>query len=245
MGTIKCLIVDDEAPARRVLETYLEKLDGAELAGMAKDAVEAYNLLQKEKVDLVFLDINMPEISGIALLGMLHSPPIVILTTAYAEYGVESYEYNVADYLLKPIRFERFLKAFDKAKLMLLQSTVTESNLSQNHFEFKAGREWIKIPVSEILYLQSLGNYLKIFTPGKTYLSLLPTKEAEMLLSKGPFIRLHKSVIVNLAFVSDYNADSVTVNNTVLAIGKTYRKYVDEKLKQWKNGAIQGQKSVP
>ena len=168
MKKIQCLIIDDEAPARRVIKEFLQRLDDTETAGEAKNAVEAYNLLQKNKIDVLLLDINMPEINGIGLLRMLQAPPVVILTTAYGEYGVESYEYNVADYLLKPIRFERFVKALDKArKIIAGQAVAVESKFTKEHFEFKIDRGYKTIPIQEILYLQSLGNYIKVITNTK------------------------------------------------------------------------------
>lgn len=233
MGKIKCLIVDDEAPARRIIEGFLERVDEAVLVASVKNAVEAFNVLQKDKVDVIYLDINMPEITGISLLKMLQSHPVVILTTAYSEYGVESYEYNVTDYLLKPIRFERFLKSFEKARNTIMnQSIATEGKFTQEYFEFKVDREMKKVAIKDILYLQSLGNYLKVFTARKIYLTPLTTKEAEEHLKDLNFLRLHKSIIVNTAFITAYTSETVTINETVLAIGKTYRKYVMKKLKE-------------
>lgn len=236
MAKIKCLIVDDEAPARRVIEGFLNKVEEAEIVGGAKNAIEAYNILQKTKVDIMFLDINMPEISGIGLLKMLQVPPVVIMTTAYSEYGAESYDYDVADYLLKPIRFERFLKAFDKArKIVLSQTLTTDSTFKDGNFEFKVDREYKSIPINSIWYLQSLGNYLKIFTSDKkSYLTLLTTKEAEDMLKKSQFIRVHKSFIVNANVIADYTSEKLIVDGKEIPVGKTYRKYFLEEMQLYK-----------
>jgi len=238
MYKINCLIVDDEAPARRVIENYLNKIDSAVITGSVQNAVEAYNLLQNNKIDIIFLDINMPEISGVALLNMLQVPPIVILTTAYSEFGVVSYDYNVVDYLLKPIRFDRFLKAYDRAINMLgNQKLITETRIINDNFEFIVDKENKCIPVNEIRYLQSFGNYIKIFTgQNKNYLTLLTTKEAEEKLGKFQFIRIHKSFIVNINEIVNYETDSITLsdNNDKLPIGKIYRKYFIEAIKNRK-----------
>lgn len=232
MAKIKCLIVDDEAPARRVIEGFLNKVEEAEVVGMAKNAIDAYNILQKSNVDVMFLDINMPEITGIGLLKMLQVPPVVVMTTAYSEYGAESYDYDVADYLLKPIRFERFLKAFDKSrKIVLNQTLTTDSVFKDGNFEFKVDREQMSLPICSILYLQSLGNYLKIFTKEKkSYLTLLTTKEAEEMLKKSQFIRVHKSFIVNASAITEYTTEKIFIDGRELPVGKTYRKYFLEEM---------------
>lgn len=231
MKKIKCLVVDDEAPARRIIEGFIEKTEEAELIGSVKNALEAKSIIDKKVIDVVFLDINMPEISGIELLKMIEVPPVVVLTTAYAEYGAESYEYEVTDYLLKPIRFERFNKAFLKVKQVLNnQSITTESKFTQEYFEFKADRELKRILLKDIFYIRSLGNYIKVVTKNKAYLTILTTNEAEGMLRGSDFIRIHKSIIVNIAAITSYTSDSVALNDTSLTIGKTFRKYTIEQL---------------
>lgn len=223
---IKCLVVDDEAPARRIIESFIEKSQDAELIGSAKNALEAKSIIDKKIIDVVFLDINMPEISGIDLLKMIEVPPVVVLTTAYAEYGAESYEYEVTDYLLKPIRFERFNRAVQRVKQIVSnQCITTESKFTQEYFEFKADRELKRVLLKDIFYIRSLGNYIKVVTKHKAYLTILTTNEAEGMLIGSDFIRIHKSIIVNISAISSYSFDSVTINDTSLSIGKTYRKY--------------------
>ncbi len=231
MTKIKCLIVDDEAPARRVIAGFIALIEDAELIGSVKNAWEAKTEIDVNNVDVVFLDIDMPEISGIELLKMIKMPPVVILTTAYAEYGAESYEYEVTDYLLKPIRFERFVKAFCKAKDVISKQALTDEGVfTKDYFEFKIDREIKKILLKEILYILSLGNYVKIVTTDKTYLSLITTKEIEEHLKGSNFLRLHKSIIVNTKAIEHFDNVSVTINKINLPIGKTFRKYVLDKL---------------
>jgi DNA-binding LytR/AlgR family response regulator len=225
----KCLIVDDEPPAIRIIENYLMKLENAEISGKASNAVEAFNLLQKQPVDILFLDINMPEISGLNLLKIIKDAPAIIITTAYSEYALESYDYNVTDYLLKPIRFERFIVAFEKAKKDRLLKRNGLSQEGPEHFEFKVSNGVKKVALKEIVYVQSLGNYIKVFTEDRSYITLLTTKEAETALPKTSFIRIHKSFIINIAKVSGYTSESVQVNSIKLPLGKTYKKYFMER----------------
>jgi DNA-binding LytR/AlgR family response regulator len=226
---LKCLIVDDEPPATRIIENYLSKLEDIEIVGKATNAVEAFNLLQKLPVDILFLDVNMPEISGLNLLKILKDPPSVILTTAYSEYALESYEYNVTDYLLKPIRFERFLVAFEKAKAerqYIKTSTLPEIPL---YFEFKINGGLKQIPLKEIKYVQSLGNYVKVITDERSFVTLISTKDAEMVLPKNIFVRIHKSYIINIEKVTSYSTAEVMIGKDKLPIGKTYKKYFTER----------------
>lgn len=224
----KCFIVDDEPPATRIIESYLSKLDSAELVGKASNALEALEFLQKNPVDILFLDINLPEVSGMNLLKILDHPPAVVLTTAYSEYAVESYDYNVVDYLLKPIRLERFIIAFEKAKRechRVMRPVVTEQ---PEHFEFRTNDGTKKIPFKEIRYLQSLGNYIKVFAGDRSYITLLSTKEAESALPRNVFVRIHKSFIVNINFVNSSSNETVSVGGMQLPIGKTYKRYFTE-----------------
>jgi len=222
---LRCLIVDDEPPAVRILQNYLCKLEGVSLVATAGNALEAYNILQKEKIDLIFLDINMPEISGLNLLKILKEPPAVILTTAYSEYALESYEYSVVDYLLKPIRFERFMAACEKARVARKQILSNVETTVPDFIEFRINGGLKKLPVNDILYFQSLGNYIKVFLLQRSYIILLTTKEAESTLPKGQFLRIHKSYIVNMSKVGEFSNEYVDVAGVKLPLGKTYKRY--------------------
>jgi two-component system, LytTR family, response regulator len=225
----KCLIVDDEPPAIRIIESYLLKLENMEIVAKASNAVEAFNYLQKQSVDILFLDINLPQISGINLLKILKNPPAVILTTAYSKYALESYEYNVTDYLLKPIRFERFIMAVEKAKTACHHVTPLSAVEGPEFFEFKTNDGLKKILFKEIKYLQSLGNYIRVFADGRSYVTLLSTKEAEVSLPKMHFVRIHKSYIININRVSSYSSNDVCIEDINLPIGKTYKKHFIER----------------
>ncbi|MEJ0055909.1 MAG: LytTR family DNA-binding domain-containing protein [Bacteroidota bacterium] len=173
----------------------------------------------------------MPEVSGIGLLKMLTVPPVVILTTAYSEYALESYEYNVADYLLKPVRFERFEKAIAKARaLRLSQVVVGENKFSGDSFEFRMDGKVHRVPFHDILFLQSLGNYVRLFTERKTYLILKTTRETEEQLPRSDFVRTHKSFIVNINKMRGYDQHFVMINDHKLPIGKIYkRNFLEQK----------------
>lgn len=226
MTRLNCIIVDDEPQARKLLESYVLKLPELKLAAQAKNAMEAFQLIQENPIDLVFLDINMPEVTGIGLLHMLRTPPLVIMTTAYSEYALQSYEFDVIDYLLKPIRFERFVKGVTKAiKAKEAEILAQDIKPFSDHLEFKADGALKKLKLDDILFIQSLGNYLKIVTPVKTYVTLKTTKEAEELLPKVKFIRIHKSFIINFEKISSTEKEEVMIGKHRLPVGKTYKKY--------------------
>lgn len=228
---LRCLIVDDEPPAIKIIENYLGKLKNVEIAGTARNVIEAMEILKHENVDVIFLDINMPEISGMSMLKIMRVLPVVILTTAYSDYALESYEYDVADYLLKPFRFERFVKAVEKARALVKPpQPLPEKTPVQDFVEFKVNGTNRKILLDDILYLQSLGNYIKIFTHNKRILSLQTTREMEESLPRKTFVRIHKSYIVNISKISDYSSEFVFISNAKLPIGKTYKKYFFEQM---------------
>jgi len=234
---LRCLIVDDEPPAIKVIESYLLKLESVEIIATANNSLEALSCLQKYKIDLVFLDINMPEISGIGLLKIIKDPPIIILTTAYSDYALESYDYNVTDYLLKPIRFERFIISVEKALAIKMKQKHEQDHLKNNdYFEFKSDGQIKRIKFNEIRYLQSLGNYIKIFVGQGWHVSLQTTREAENVLPKEKFVRIHKSYIVNSQKVTNFDGEFVYIEDIKLPLGKTYKKYFMEQ--KHKTGSI-------
>jgi len=225
---IRVLIVDDEPRAHAVLHNYIERMPELELAGDCYNAVEAYRFLKKEEVNLIFLDITMPEIDGFGFLRMLETPPPVIFTTAHSEFGVESYEYNAIDYLKKPIPFERFLKAVNKAVQMIENRTLISPQ--KKTIDLKIDGFVQQVQLDKILYIQSLGNYVKIFTDKKNHLVQITTKELEDLLPKNIFLRVHKSFIVNRSQINKVFDEEILLGETTLPIGKTFKKYVKETL---------------
>lgn len=226
---IKVVIVDDEPLARDILQTYLDKIEDAELVGTCNNALEAFALLNKQPVDLLLLDINMPEISGMDFLRTLKNPPLVIFTTAYHEYAVASYELNAVDYLLKPIPFERFLKAFYKAK-QLLQETGNVSihqhaTSAQDKLMFvRSEGKWMKIDLSKLWLVEGLKDYIRLWFDDVRLTVHSTMKNFEDQLKPYPnFIRVHKSHMVNLEFVAEIDNQCIKVKDQLITIGSTYK----------------------
>ena len=229
---MKCIIIDDEPFAIDLLKTYVEKTDSLELAGTFSNPIKAHSFLMKSNIDLIFLDINMPELTGIQLIKSLSHCPLIIFTTAYAEYGVESYEYNAVDYLLKPIRYDRFLKAVNKASEMILtfitgnrDSTGISGNpVSEERFiNIKSGSKVHRVGVSSLMYVEASGNYMMFHTGKEKILSLMTMKDAIDLLPKEQFVRIHKSFIISIAAIEIIERSQITVKGTKLPVGAIYR----------------------
>lgn len=231
----RCLIVDDEPAAHFVLVNYIERMGKLELAGQCYNVLEAINFLHQHQVDIIFLDINMPELSGFDLLKTLAHPPKIILTTAYSEFALDSYEYGAMDYLLKPIQFPRFLKSIDRfiASQPQEQGTIQRSSIPQDEsFMVKVDGSLVRIDPGELIYAQSLGNYVKLFTARQTYLASITTTELEQRLPSGRFMRIHKSHIIALDKVTRFSNAAVFIGTTELPVGITFRRELTERLKQ-------------
>jgi len=224
---IKIGIVDDEILARKVLEEYCSKIDNFELVLSTGNPLEFINFTRQNEVDLIFLDIEMPELSGMEILRSMTEPPKVILTTAYSEYALESYNYAVVDYLLKPIKFERFLKAVNKVSA----SKITQSKKSSGSEELQIKHDGmpVNISFSSILYIQSFGNYLKIFTDSIMYLISETLINITALLSEN-FQRTHKSYITNLDRVTKATRTHLLIENNKVPVSAMYKVIVLEKL---------------
>ena len=223
---IKCLIVDDEELALNVLEKYISNIPTLRLVGRSDNAIEAISFLHDHEVDLLFLDLNMPELSGIEMLKTLQNPPKIILTTAYSEYALESYEYGVVDYLLKPIKLERFIKAVNKVVELFSSSNVTDDNVEilPKPILIKEDQSTFVVPQADILYVEAYGNYLKIYTLDKTYVTRLTMQQIFSELSETMFSRIHKSYIVNKQKISRMTGNLVFINDVELPIGTTYKR---------------------
>ncbi|KUY17317.1 DNA-binding response regulator [Elizabethkingia miricola] len=228
---LKCLIIDDEEGAHLVLRHYIKDLKQLQLKESFYNPVEAMDYMYANPVDLIFLDINMPGMSGLQMLKALRNPPLVILTTAYKEYALESYEYRVVDYLVKPFDLARFMAAIENVFSRLPQSVepskTPESDLiPQDPFIIlKVDGNVVKISYNEIIYIQSWGNYVKVFTTNSYYLSPATTAETEQKLDKKLFMRIHKSYIVALKHISKISGGQVELDTgLVLPIGNTYRR---------------------
>jgi len=229
--TKKCIIVDDEPAAHYVLANYIKQDPRLELVYEGYNGVEAMAYLQNNTVELMFLDIDMPEITGIEMLKKLDSPPRTILTTAYSEYALESYDYGVLDYLLKPIFYPRFVKAINRFFEIGAPLAVADEAIKET-INVKVDSDTIPIEVNSILYAQSYGNYVKIFTTKRNYLATITTNDFEKCLPPSLFMRAHKSYIIALNKIDEINKDHVVIKRNLIPIGITYRRELADKLKK-------------
>jgi DNA-binding LytR/AlgR family response regulator len=230
---IRCLLVDDEPPALKVLQSHIANMNGLEIAGLCKNAVEALDILNEKPIDLIFLDIKMPKLLGTDFLKNLSDPPKVIFVTAYRDYAVEGYELDAVDYLVKPVSFERFLKAVSKVKKMLgheVPASAEEYKKNPEAFVYlKVDKNMQKVFVNEILYIESWKDYIKVFlSTGKSFLVKQSISSIENLLSDHNFLRVHRSYIVSLNKISGYNSISVQLNDKDIPIGRLYKQRVME-----------------
>lgn len=227
---IRIGIIDDELLARKVLEDYCSKINNFELVISTGNPLEFINFIQQQELDLIFLDIEMPELNGMELLRSMVNPPKVILTTAYSEYALESYNYSVVDYLLKPIKIERFLKAINKVTTSK-NITRTKERKTTEELQIKHDGLPVNIPFTTILYIQSFGNYLKIFTDARMYLISETLINITKVLPAN-FQRTHKSYITNLDRVTKASKTHVFIQKTKVPISAMYRVLVFEKLEE-------------
>lgn len=229
MSKIKCIIIEDEPLAVKVLKDYIAEVPFLDLQGSFKDAILATDYLRNHSVDLLFLDIHLPKLKGMAFLKMLSHPPAVIITTAYHQYAVEGFDLNVTDYLLKPIEFERFLVAVTKVKPITptFQTPAAESPEVKDFIFLNVQKKKVKILFSEIVYIESQREYVKVVTTKKEYLSKMSTHEIEALLPAQRFKRIHRSFIVALEKIESYTAEEVEVNGVGIPIGRGYREVLE------------------
>jgi DNA-binding LytR/AlgR family response regulator len=225
---MKCIIVDDEPLAIEILESYIDKIEQLKLEATFRNAVSAFTFLQQNTVDLIFLDIQMPKLSGIDFIKSLKNPPKVILTTAFREYAIEGFELEVADYLLKPIPFERFLKAVAK----VLQQPVSQSGpvpangkteSSDDSVYFKVDKKMVKTKMNDILYIESIKDYVKVRTPDKEIITQQKISYLEESLPKEMFLRIHRSFIVNCHHIDAYSATDIEIGKFHIPIGRNYK----------------------
>ena len=221
--SLNCLAIDDEPLALDIIEDYVTKIPFLNLVGKFIDPVEATTILQKGNVDLIFLDIQMPGLTGLEFLNTLERKPAVIFTTAYDKYAVESYDFNTIDYLLKPISFDRFLKAANKANEVLSLG----GDSTDNKFIFiKADYKIHKIATDAIAYVEGYKDYVRIYTPEKRYVTRESMKNMEGLLSKDQFLRIHRSYIISVEKFSAIEGNMIILGEEKLPIGKSYKEQV-------------------
>lgn len=223
----KCLIVDDEPLAIEVIESHLKKLDSFSVVATCQNAFEAHDWLTKKKIDLVFMDIQMPGMKGTDFIRNLKNPPKVILTTAYREYAVESYELDAVDYLVKPISFERFFKAINKfLHLSLIPeniSIIEKGDASSDFIYVRVNKKINKIYLHEILYAESIKDYITIHTLTRNIIAKYTLSAFEELLPENNFLRIHRSFIVSVKQITGFTASTIEISGTELPIGRNYR----------------------
>ncbi len=228
MSNIKCIIVEDEPLAVKVLSDYIRQVPFLELQGTFKDAILATDFLRNNNTELIFLDIHLPKLKGMAFLKTLTHPPSVIVTTAYHQYAVEGFNLNVTDYLLKPFDFERFLIAVTKVKSAQKEKGPSHEIQEIKDFIFLTiQKKKVKILFSEILYIESQREYIRIVTTKKEYSSKMSTHEIEALLPATLFKRIHRSFIVSVNKIESYTAEMVEVNGVSIPIGRGYRDIIE------------------
>jgi two-component system, LytTR family, response regulator len=224
MSKIRCIIIEDEPLAARVLWDYIQQVPFLELRGTFKNAILATDYLQENPVELIFLDIHLPKLKGMAFLKTLAHPPAVIITTAYHQYAVEGFDLNVTDYLLKPFGFERFLMAVGKVRTgQGMHQKPGESEEGKAFIFLNVQKKKVKILFSEIVYIESQREYIKIKTTKKEYVSKMSTHEIEALLPATLFKRIHRSFIVSIDKIESYTAGMVEVHGVSLPVGRGYR----------------------
>ncbi|AZB07356.1 DNA-binding response regulator [Chryseobacterium sp. G0162] len=234
MNQLNCIIIDDEEGAHRVLEHFISQLKQLKLSESFYTAVEAMEYVYNNHVDIMFLDINMPGLTGMEMLETMSTKPFVILTTAYKEYALESYKYDVVDYLVKPFDLKTFLSAIDKVinRLTIAKRTLELPNNDADHIVLKVDNEIVKLDFNSIYYTQSYGNYVKFFTAKIMYMSQITTQDVESKLDPRLFIRIHKSYLVSLKEISKIAGGELFLKNgTILPIGKFYKKNVIDRMR--------------
>jgi two-component system, LytTR family, response regulator len=230
--------VDDEPPALDVLKKYIESIPSLQLAGCCTNAVDALAVIQKQPIDLIFLDIQMPQILGTDFVRTLANPPKIIFTTAYRKYAVEGFDLNAVDYLLKPIPFERFLKAVNKIMNVSVQQNNLpdlvnnqEKEIADSFIHFRADRKILKIALDDILYIESLKDYIRVVTRSKTFLTKHSISSLEENLPAAAFIRIHRSYIIAINKINFFTNELVGIGKLELPISRMYRHEVEKVLK--------------
>jgi DNA-binding LytR/AlgR family response regulator len=227
--TAKCIIVDDEPMARDVIKRYIQQMPKLKLMGEFGNAIDATIFLQEHSVDIIFLDIRMPELSGTEFVRSLRTIPKIIFTTAHKEYAHEGFELDVTDYLLKPIRFDRFLRAVNKAFPQKQQEPDSpllmagENKAVASFIYLRVDRKMVKVLLDDILYIESDKDYVKVYTDKGYLITRQTIASVEAMLSDSKFIRVHRSYIVSLSKLKSFTAESVEIGNKELPIGKLYR----------------------
>lgn len=234
---MNCIAIDDEPRALEIIERFASKIDFLDLTAKFRDPIEALNYILKNDIDLIFLDINMPGISGTELAKVLKKRPMIIFTTAYSEYAIESYELDAIDYLLKPFEFERFLKSVVKAKEFnkLKHEEKTEQKIYgspvNTNIQIKSGTETHHVKIDDIKYIEGLGNYVNVYTIDEKITTYSSLKDILELLPEKQFVRIHKSFIIAIRHIKSFESHQVKMGAKTIPIGKNFRKEFIELMK--------------
>lgn len=227
---MNCIIIEDQPPAQRILKKYIEDLGTLKLKATFSNAIQAMDFLKTEEIDLIFLDIHLPKISGIDFLKSLSNPPPIILTTAFSEYALESYEFNVVDYLLKPFSFQRFVKAISKMPTKNIGQVSEKLENSKKEIFIKSGYEHIKVIIDNIFYIKSDADYTEIFLADKKHLSSEPLRYWLENLDNNQFMRIHKSYIINTFKIEKVASNQVFLNEKmIIPIGRAFKESFAER----------------
>ncbi len=226
---MRCIVIEDQLPAQRILQRYIGEVDELELVEMFSNPIKALAFLQREQVELIFLDIHLPKMTGMELLRILPYRPKVIVTTAFTEYAIEGFELDVVDYLLKPISFDRFIKSVSKvlypnpSSTQVLSSSLATQEISQQSIFVKSDRTVIRIDFKDIFYIKAEDDFSKVFLSEKTHLLSQTLKAWEELLPASDFCRIHKSYIVNMQYIEKIEGNEVFLPKNRLPIGRSFR----------------------
>ena len=228
---LRCLLVDDEPPALEILRSHISNVNGLEVTASCKNAVEALDILHEKQVDLIFLDIKMPKLIGTEFLKSQANPPKVVFVTAYREYAFESYELDAVDYLVKPVTFERFLKAVFKVKRLMGHEVAmpkTEYKKNPNAFVYvRVNKSMQKIVVNQIIYIESWKDYVKIFlSTGESFMAKQSISSMENMLSEHSFLRVHRSYMISMDKMTGYNNNDIRIGTKEIPIGRLYKQQV-------------------
>jgi DNA-binding LytR/AlgR family response regulator len=229
---IKCVIIDDERLAIEVIESHLKNFDHVEIVATFENPLKAYPILEQEKIDVIFLDINMPQMTGFSFIENLTNKPLIVITTAYREYAVKSFELSVLDYLVKPIPFNRFLKTMNKVYQQVYVNSVSgDSNLQQEpHIFLKVNKKLVKINLNDILFIESLKDYIKVITTVGDYVVHKSLTAITEELPQSSFIRIHRSYTISINKIIALEGNTIEISNKKIPIGRNYLKKTKERI---------------
>jgi two-component system LytT family response regulator len=230
MNRLKCIVVEDEAPARELIKSYLAELPEWNLVADFDNAIDALTYLSRHPVDVIFLDIQLPKLSGISFIRTLEHPPLVVITTAYSEHAVEAFELTVFDYLLKPFPFERFLRTVTRIQQHLQAPAKEASPAEPSYLRIRSERNTVKLPIPDILFIESQKEYVRIVCVDREVRTRMSITKIESLLSEHPFLRIHRSFMVAVGKISAYSGTEMSIGKHVLPIGRLYQREVRERL---------------